>query len=311
MRAGHMRIEPNTTWVNVNGTQIAYDQHGSANDPVILLIHGVAMTAWPMAMVEQLAQAGFQVLRMDNRDTGQSQKFDHLQLPNMRWQLIKHKIGLKVAAPYPLTDLMKDTVGVLDALNIDAVHVVGASMGGMVAQLLAINAPGRVKSLTSIMSHSGKRGLPGPSKTVTRHLLSTPNSGSAADRQAYHVKTRWLIGSPKYPASAADITRDVCDQLDRGICTRGGARQVLAILAAESRVPKLRALRVPSQIIHGEDDPLIPAAGGISTQDAIHNARLHLIAGMGHDLPEQLHNKICKFIVELANTSEKKFQTAS
>jgi len=313
MRAGHMNTESGITKINANGTQIAYERYGNELHPTILLIHGLGMpmTAWPMEMVKNLVAGGFQVLRIDNRDMGQSQKFDHLKLPNMLWQIIKHRIGFKVSAPYPLTDLMKDTVGVLDALKLDSVHVVGVSMGGMISQLLAINVPSRVKSLTSIMSHTGNKDLPGPTKTVSNHLLSKPTSNSEADRQVFHVKTWQLIGSPGYPSTAAQTTNYVCDQLERGISPVGTARQMLAILATPNRVPMLAKLKMPCQVIHGNCDPLIPVEGGHDTAKAIPHAKLHLIDGMGHDLPQPLHEQICGLILEQARATENNLQAAS
>jgi len=305
------RLLPITT-IKANGVEIAYELHGAEDAPVIMLIHGLGMpmTAWPMEMVEQLVQAGFRVLRIDNRDQGQSQKFRHLPMPNLVWQMIRMKLGLRVNAPYPLTDLMKDTLGVLDGLGIDQVHVVGVSMGGMIAQLLAIHHPERVLSLTSIMSTTGNPKLPQADRKVLAHLMSAPKSQSEEDLINYHVKTWQLIGSPKYPTSKQDLREFVKGLLDRGISPSGTTRQMLAILATRNRYQDLNELKMPVQVIHGTADPLIPVAAGKETAQAAH-AKLHLVEGMGHDLPEALHSQICSWIIEQAKAAPLKSEISA
>jgi pimeloyl-ACP methyl ester carboxylesterase len=292
--------------VTANGTQIAYEVYGRNSDPVILLIHGLGapLTAWPIAMVHKLIEDGFCVLLIDNRDSGKSQIFDHLKMPNVVWQFLKLKVGLPVTSPYLLTDMMRDVIGVLDALNIRSVHLVGASMGGMIAQLVAINTPNRVKSLTSIMSHTGNLKLPGPDQKVSEHLLKKPKIDSIQDLIMYHTKTWELIESPSYKTSKADRHEYVMDLMDRGISATGTTRQMLAIMAATSRVNDLAKLTMPCQIIHGTDDPLINMAGGKETAKSIPSAQLHLIKGMGHDFPKQLHYQICRLITEQAKDTE-------
>ncbi len=298
--------------VMANGTKIAYEMYGSNKAPVILLVHGLGapMTAWPMAMVNKLVDEGFCVLRIDNRDMGQSQKFDQLKMPNMLWQFIKLKMGWSVTAPYALTDMMQDVLGVLDALGIDKVHLVGASMGGMISQLVAIHAPDRVKSLTSIMSHTGNPKLAGPTKAVSDHLLKKPKINNKKDVIAYHIKTWEIISGPIHTTSDADRYEYVLGLMARGMSATGTARQMLAIMATPSRVNELSSLTMPCQVIHGTDDPLILVAGGVETAESIPNAQLHLIEGMGHDLPAQLHDKICGLIRDQANKTEKQLQAA-
>jgi len=298
--------------VMANGTTIAYEMYGSNKAPVILLVHGLGapMTAWPMAMVNKLVDEGFCVLRIDNRDMGQSQKFDHLKMPNMLWQFIKLKMGWSVKAPYALTDMMQDVLGVLDALGIDKVHIVGASMGGMISQLVAIHAPDRVKSLTSIMSHTGNPKLAGATKAVSDHFLKKPKIKNKEDVIAYHIKTWELISGSIHTTSDADRYEYVLGLMARGMSATGTARQMLAIMATPSRVNELSSLTMPCQVIHGTDDPLVLVAGGIETAESIPNAQLHLIEGMGHDLPAQLHDKICGLIRDQANKTEKQLQAA-
>lgn len=297
-----------TTTVNANGVEIAYELYGNPDDPVIFLIHGLGMpmTSWPKAMVDKLVASGFQVLRIDNRDQGRSQKFDNLPMPNMIWQILKLKFGLKVNAPYPLTDLMSDTMGVLDALNITEAHLVGVSMGGMISQLVAINAPSRVKSLTSIMSTTGNPKLPRAKKEVVDHLMSRTPLKTQDDIVNYHVRTWQLIGSPAYPTKTEQLKAYVREQLDRGISPMGTTRQLLAILGTHNRFSELKSLSMPVQVIHGTHDPLIPVAAGKETAQAIEHAKLHLIQGMGHDLPEQLHDDLCDLIIKQAKEVELK-----
>jgi pimeloyl-ACP methyl ester carboxylesterase len=299
--------------VDSNGTKIAYELYGDEQFPVILLIHGLGQTmlAWPMAMVDKIVGQGFRVLRIDNRDQGHSQKFDHLKVPNMLWQTLKFKMGFRVNAPYPLTDLMKDTLGVLDALNIDSVHVVGASMGGMISQLLAINAPSRVKTLTSIMSTTGNQKLPGPTKDVAAHIMKKRKMKSKQEMVDYHIKGWQLVGSPAYPASQKQLEEFVAEQMNRGMSAAGTARQMLASFDTPNRADDLSQLKMPCLVIHGTDDPLIRVEGGIETADSIPQAAMHLIEGMGHDLPVQLHDQICGLIVKQANLAEEKLKVAS
>lgn len=303
----------NIQTVDANGINIAYEFYGDENAPVILLIHGLGMpmTAWPMAMVNKLVEKGFRVLRIDNRDQGQSQKFDHLKTPNVVWQFIKFKLGLPVSCPYPLTDMMKDVVATLDALNIDKVHVVGASMGGMISQLLAIHAPARVKTLTSIMSTTGNRKLPAAKKDVMDKVMAKPSSSTVEGVVEYHMNVWKAISSPGFPTSEEDLKAYVQGLLDRGVSEHGTTRQLLAIIATPSRVKDLAKLTIPSLVIHGSDDPLVRVEGGIDTANAIPNAQQHIIEGMAHDLPVQLHDEICGLIATLATAEEEKLKAAS
>lgn len=301
------------TIVNANGINLCYQFHGKRHNPVVLLVHGLGMplTAWPQKLISRLVDAGFCVLCFDHRDVGESDHCDYLPLPNFFVTWLKLKLGFKIRSPYPLTDLMHDTVALLNALKIDKVHVVGVSMGGMIAQLLAINARQRIKTLTSIMSTSGNKKLPGPTKAVARHLLSKPASDSFADRQAYHLKTWQLIGSPKYPPDPKSLKKSIKVTLQRGGSPLGVYRQMLAILATPSRVKALQQIDLPTLVIHGKDDPLVPCQGGLDTASAIPNARLHLIAGMGHDLPDLLLGEISDLIIEQAKQADNALNSGS
>jgi pimeloyl-ACP methyl ester carboxylesterase len=276
--------------IKVNGLDIAYQRHGESSAPALVLIHGLStpLTGWPRPMLEGLVVAGFQLLLMDNRDIGRSEQLNHLPLPNMLWSLLKLKMGLPIKAPYQLDDMMQDVLALLDALNLSKVHVIGASMGGMIAQLLAIHHPERVSTLTSIMSTTGDKTLPPMNKDIRQALGQKPAVADYAARQAYHIKKWQLIGSPDYPASDAYLQDYVDSMLQRGITAKGTLRQMLAIMAADSRAEALAGLRVPTLVIHGDRDGLVNIAGGRATAAAIPKAALKIYPGMGHDLPVEL-----------------------
>lgn len=291
--------------VNINGVDIAYQRHGNPQHPTLLLIHGLStpLTGWPNSMVDAFVAANFQVLLLDNRDIGQSSELNHLSIPNMAWVVAKLKLGISIKTPYRLEDMMQDVIGLLDVLNLNEVHVVGASMGGMIAQLLAIHHPQRVKTLTSIMSTTGYKKLPPIEKTIRETLAKTPASKDYQDRKAYHVKKWQVIGSPDYPTSDQDLDLYVESMLQRGITAKGTMRQMLAIMAAGNREDGLSKLTIPSLVIHGDRDGLVNVAGGKATADAIPNAKLKIYPGMGHDFPAQLIPNIVDDIIDHVNTN--------
>jgi pimeloyl-ACP methyl ester carboxylesterase len=289
-----------------NGIDIAYEEHGDAGNPVLLLVQGLGMplAAWPPAMIEGLVAEGFRVVTFDNRDIGRSQLMKEMKVPNMLWQTLRRKVGMKVKAPYQLSDMMRDVTGLLDALNIDAAHIVGVSMGGMISQLLAMHEPQRVKSLTLIMSSTSKRKLPGPGKAVTRHVMRGPKAPTDQARLAYHWKLWRLIGSPGYRLSDEELRGFLNRVFERGMTAAGTARQTLAIFAAPSRVTDLNKLAVPTLVIHGDSDPLIPVECGKDIANAIPGARIEIIEGMGHDLPVALNDRLNRLITRHAKASE-------
>jgi pimeloyl-ACP methyl ester carboxylesterase len=189
--------------INVNGVDIAYQLHGNALHPTLLLIHGLStpLNGWPIAMVELFVAQGYQVLLLDNRDVGRSEQLDHLFIPKVSLCVFKLKLGLAIKVPYQLEDMMQDTVALLDALKLPEVHVVGASMGGMIAQLMAIHYPHRVTTLTSIMSTTGCKKLPEIDKKIRETLMQKPASKNYKDLMHHHIKIWRVIGSPNYPDS--------------------------------------------------------------------------------------------------------------
>ena len=281
--------------IRANNIQIKIED--SAPDrshlPAVLLIMGLGMQliAWPPGMVRGLMNAGFRVIRFDNRDSGLSDRFDSLGKPNLLWQGLKYKLGMAVTAPYSLSDMAQDALGVLDALSIDKAHIVGVSMGGMVAQRVALAAPHRVLSLTSIMSSSGARGLPSATAKVTRQMLSRPavkSSSAQASQQAaieHSVKLFQAIGSPGFPMDEAFLRERVTLSTQRSFNPDGVLRHMVAVASDHARADELKSISVPTLVLHGKADPLVPFACGEDTARRIPGARLVGIEGMGHDLP--------------------------
>jgi pimeloyl-ACP methyl ester carboxylesterase len=282
-----------------NGIQIAYDEFGDRAAPVILLIMGlgVQLTGWRESFCQRLANAGFRVLRYDNRDVGLSTKFDQAGVPNMAENFQRALRGEAINAPYTLVDMGVDAVGLLDALGIKKAHVVGASMGGMIAQIVAANHPNRVSSLVSIMSSSGRPGLPPGKPEAMIALMAPPPATDRENVIAHTMKGRRIIGSPGYPEEEAILRRQVEASFDRSYYPQGMARQFAAILQNGSRVPLLETIRVPSLVIHGMDDPLVPVEAGKDTAATIPGCELRLIPGMGHGLESPLEPIITDAVV--------------
>jgi pimeloyl-ACP methyl ester carboxylesterase len=281
---------------NVNGMQIVYETIGDpANTPLLLVMGlGMQLIHWDRELCERLAERGFWVIRFDNRDAGLSTKVD-APVPDVR----RAMLGLRVGAPYLLSDMAEDAAGLLDHLGVEAAHVVGASMGGMIAQELALRHPERVLSLTSIMSTTGERRAGRPKLRV----MSTLMRRAPHDRQGFidhFVRLFRLIGSRGYPYDEERIRELAAATYERDHDPAGTGRQLAAILASGDRTERLRSLRLPVTVIHGRDDPLVPLRGGKATARAVEGARLIAIPGMGHDLPEPVWPTVIDAIAETA-----------
>ena len=273
-----------------NGIEIELDDRGLPGSEPLLLIMGLGMqlVAWPDELVQQLVSRGFRVLRIDNRDAGLSSQFDHLGVPNVAWAALRHAMHLPVSAPYSIADMAADTLGVLDALGLSKVHVCGASMGGMIAQHLAARYPERVKSLTLIMTTTGARRLPQARSHVRRALLSRPDGRDEAAVVAHLERIVSLIGSPAYPPAPEDLRRRLQFSVRRAWRPAGTARQLVAIAADGDRSQLVQGIRVPTRVIHGEADALVPVESGHDLAARIPGAVADIVPGMGHDLPQQL-----------------------
>jgi len=277
--------------ISANGIAIEVEDHGSVNGEPLVLIMGLGMqlVAWHEDFVQQLVSRGFRVIRFDNRDIGLSQNFDHLGMPNLALDSLKHVVGLPVKSAYSLADMANDTAALLDVLGIPQAHICGASMGGMVAQQLAVRHPKKVKSLTLMMTSSGARRLPGPSMKVRGALLSRPDDPKSIDSViAHYVRLYKLIGSPGYPASDDYLFQRLGKSVRRSYRPRGTARQLSAIAADGDRSGLLSQIRLPTRVLHGLADPLVPVAAGHDLAAKIKGAQLDLVDGMGHDLPVPL-----------------------
>ncbi|MCU0968114.1 MAG: alpha/beta fold hydrolase [Rubrivivax sp.] len=290
--------------VRAGAVDIEVDDRGSRDGQPLLLIMGLGMqlVGWPEELVEMLVDSGFRVVRFDNRDAGLSQGFDHLGVPNLALAGIRYALRLPVRAPYRLADMAADAAGVLDALGIVSAHVCGASMGGMIAQHLAASFPARVRSLVLMMSTSGARHLPQPSLAIRRALLSRPD-GSDTEAVVRHLRRLLgVIGSPGYPPEPMRFDRRLRETVQRAWRPAGTARQICAVMADGDRTPLLGAIRAPCAVIHGADDPLVPAEAGRELARRIDGATLDLVPGMGHDLPLEL---LPRFAATIAATARR------
>ena len=253
--------------------------------PTVLLIMGLGMQliAWPTEFIKALTDAGYRVVRLDNRDIGLSHK-TAAKPPNLVWMGVKHRMGWAIRADYTLRDMVEDTRGVLDALAITRCHVIGVSMGGMIAQGLASHHSDRVLSLVSIMSTTGARGLPQATPAATMALLKRPKSRQREDVIAHFVKVLAAIGSPKYPMVEADMRERIGSAFDRSFYPAGTIKQMGAIMASGDRSNEVQKITSPTLVIHGKDDPLVPLKHGEDTAKKIAGSEYAAIEGMGHDL---------------------------
>jgi len=280
-----------------NGITLFYDTFGNPRDPAILLVMGLGaqMTLWDPAFCEALAERGFHVIRFDNRDAGLSTKIEGGPAPD----IAKAMAGDPSSASYTLWDMADDAAGLLDSLGIARAHIVGASMGGMIVQAIAIRHPDRVLSMTSIMSTTGDQEV-GQSQPEAMAALLSPPPASREEAIDLMVRTMQVIGSPGYPADEAELRKRTGEAYDRSNYPAGMARQLVAIVASGDRTEELKNVSVPTLVIHGEDDPLVTLSGGQATARAVPGAKLLTVPGMGHDMPAQLRDRFVEASVENA-----------
>ena len=284
-----------------NGIEIVYDMFGDPDKPPLLLIVGLGqqMIAWDEEFCTQIAARGYWVIRFDNRDTGLSTKLDEADVPNMAVVFEAMVEGKPVDSPYSLLDMADDAVGLLDALGIDSAHVVGESMGGMIAQRMVIHHPDRVRTLTSIMSSTGEPGLPPPTPEAMDILANRPPTDREGYIEDYIERWRVLNGQelPYDEEAARELAAGI---FDRGLNPPGFARQLTAVIADGSRKQTLKTVTVPTLVIHGDADPLVPVECGIDTANSVPGSELLIIEGMGHTFPHQVWAKVIDAIVRHA-----------
>jgi pimeloyl-ACP methyl ester carboxylesterase len=291
-----------------NGIELCYQEMGEPDGQPLVLVMGLAtqMIAWQEGLCRLLADRGFRVIRFDNRDIGRSTKIVQAGVPN-KLDLLT---GRRASAPYLLRDMAKDTVGLLDFLELDSAHVVGASMGGMIVQQMAIDHPQRLRSMVSIMSTTGNRRSGQPAlKTYGVLLGNPPKTRDQVISRA--VKTFKVIGSPGFPFEEDMVREMAARSYDRGHSAAGVMRQLHAIIASGDRTEALHHVQVPTAVIHGTRDPLVKPSGGRATAKAIPGARLMMIDGMGHDLPHDLWPTFANAIDTNAGRSERGARAAA
>jgi pimeloyl-ACP methyl ester carboxylesterase len=276
-----------------NGIDIEYETFGNKSARPLLLIMGLSaqMIFWDTQFCQQLVEREHFVIRFDNRDVGLSSKMDAVGVPDVMAAISARMRGERISPPYTIHDMAADSIGLLDSLGIDKVHVCGASMGGMIAQTMAIEYPHRVSSLTSIMSTTGDPNLPQGKPEVMSVLLSPPpQEREAAIEQGVRV---WrTISGPGFPFDEEWIRRTVTLAYDRGYHPEGAMRQLAAIMAQDDRTEALKRIAIPTLVIHGADDPLVPVEAGKATAEAVPNASILIIEGMGHELPQPVWPQI-------------------
>jgi pimeloyl-ACP methyl ester carboxylesterase len=289
-------VDEKVTKVGPAGIDIAYQRLGKPDAPVVLLIMGIAgqSIAWPDAFCHALVNRGLQVIRFDNRDVGLSTHLTEAPPPDLPAVLA----GDLSSVSYTLSDMAADSVGLLDMLGFRKAHAVGASMGGAIAQTMAIEHPDRVRSLTSMMSTTGNMSVGQPSLDVLREVFAGPRAVTRDEVIQQRLRALRAVGSPGYPADEEEVAAGAGRAYDRSYDPTGVARQAIASVASGDRTERLRHLEVPTLVIHGLADRMCDVSGGRATAEAIPGAELVLIEGMGHDLPPGLRSQLAARIAE-------------
>jgi pimeloyl-ACP methyl ester carboxylesterase len=289
-------------FANTNGLELCFQSFGKASNPPLILIMGLAtqMIHWDDVFCQTLAERGFWVIRFDNRDIGKSTKIKGQKAASVT-QIIAHQwFNRPLNVPYFLNDMADDTIGLLDYLDISQAHVVGVSMGGMIAQCMALKSPERIRSITSIMSTTGNRKLPKPKPWVTLKILQPVPT--ELDSYVEHVLRMWkMLHGQTYTFDQARVAETLVKAHQRCFYPAGVKRQTSAIIASPDRTAELQSLKLPALVLHGDKDPLVPLACGLATADAVPHSKLKVYEGMGHTLPRELWTDMIDEICNIAS----------
>ena len=287
-----------------NDPRSAYLDEGDKNGTPLILITGInqQLISWPDHFVDTLIKNGFRVIRFDNRDSGLSRSYDECTCPSFHRVTLSRFFGIPVKVPYSLQDMASDAVGLLDSLSLPKAHVIGISMGGMIAQVLTGNYPEKVLSLTSINSSTGKLGKGLPTLELSKAMISPTPKGMTPVENS--VRVRQMFGSPKYPESDEEVRKSVISEHQRARNVKGYFRQMAAVRSAPNRNKLLSQIKVPTLIIHGLEDKLINVNGGIETKKYIKHANFVAFEGMGHNLPRELNPKFLELISDITKKGE-------
>ena len=289
--------------VNANGLTLEYESLGSESDPALILIMGLGaqLVRWPLPLCEKLVAEGFRVIRFDNRDIGLSTKLRDQPVPSLATLMAQRMAGLPMKVPYTLADMARDTVGLMDALHVRQAHLVGTSMGGMIAQIVAADCPHRVLSLTSIMSTSGNRALPLPTPAASAIVMSRAPHPSCLEAYVQHgLRAMRVLGSPAAEWDEQRVRDRLISEANRSYYPDGFARQMAAVVASGDRRASLRHIKAPTMVVHGAEDPLVPLACGRDTAANIADAEFRIVPGMGHDLPPMFYDTLVDAIASVA-----------
>lgn len=287
--------------VTSNGIQIAYETHGDPSAPTVLMIMGLGgqLTMWPDELVTDLVAGGYRVITFDNRDIGLSHQHTGEKPPAILRQILLRRLGIKLKTPYALHDMAHDTIGLLDALKLDRVHLVGISMGGMIAQHVSAMVPDRVSSLTAIMTTTGNPKLPRPSGNVMKAMVRRGPPPTTRDAIIdLSVATFGVIGTPGEDHNTNGMRDRITRSYDRNYNPAGVARQMSAIVSAGDFRKHTRSIKAPTLVVHGSADPLVPIEGGRDIAKLVHGARLEVIEGMGHDVPPRFLPSITRHMLD-------------
>lgn len=293
--------DPAPQQTDANGITVAYRTHGDPAGPPVLLVHGLGMqlVGWPQGLLDALTGRGLYLLTFDNRDVGESTHLSAAPPPDVMAAFT----GDTSSASYRLEDMADDAAALLDALGLDSVHVLGVSMGGMLAQTLAIRHPARVRSLTAVMSTTGDRSVGGATQAAIGALLAAP-AADRAGRLEQTVATWRVIRSPGFETDESEVRARAAEAYDRSYDPVGVARQAVAIQASGDRTARLAEVTVPTLVIHGEQDPLVNVSGGRAIAAAVPGAQLMVIDGMGHDLPAGLWPRLAEAVAGIVAKGE-------